>query len=153
MRWNEGRDQIEASLQRGTLSRVPPSRPHAERLLTEARRHLASARLSAETDPSGAYTLMYDGARKALAALLANQGLRTGSSSGHVELYETVRAQLGNSAHMVRPFDRMRRARNQAEYPSSDTPELTTDDVLEDLPKAQEILDLVQPLLDQMGPF
>jgi len=53
----------------------------------------------------------------------------------------------------LRPFDRMRRHRYDAEYPPGNTPALTPDDVREDIPKAAAIIDLGQRVLDQMSPF
>ena len=76
MRWDKGRDEIERMLSDGYLQRVPASREHADRLLAEAERHLASAGSLAADDPQGAFALMYDASRKALTAILANQGLR-----------------------------------------------------------------------------
>jgi hypothetical protein len=45
---------------------------------------------------------------------------------------------------VLRPFDRLRRLRNNAEYPQPDTPTLKSDDVTRDIPKIEEILDLAQ---------
>ena len=52
----------------------------------------------------------------------------------------------------VRPFDRTRRQRHDAEYPPSDAPELTAGDVHEDVAKAAEIVFLAQRVLDHMSP-
>jgi hypothetical protein len=57
---------------------------------------------------------------------------------------------LGQS---LRPFDRMRRRRNGAEYPLPDSPEITAEDVIRDLPKAEEFLTLATKVLDQMRPY
>ena len=77
LRWDQGRGTIEAMLGSGALEQVPASREHADLLLAHARQHLASARVIAATDPEGGYAMVYDAARKALSAVLANQGLRT----------------------------------------------------------------------------
>lgn len=153
MRWEQGRTEIERALASGALQRVPASREHADRLLNQARRHLHSAGQTAQDDPAGAYSLLYDAARKALVAVLENQGLRPTSRGGHLAAYEAVTAQLGSMANMVRPFNRLRRTRNEAEYPSSDTPDLSADDVLEDLPKVGPLLEMAERLLDQMSVF
>ena len=55
----------------------------------------------------------------------------------------------GWQAAALRP---VRRRRRDAEYPSSDAPMLTADDVVDDLPKAEEILVIATQLLDQMSP-
>jgi hypothetical protein len=105
---------------RGELERVPASREHAELLLAQARQHLDSAQTIAEPDPAGAYQLLYDAARKALAAVLENEGLRATSRGGHIVVREAVSAQLDPPlGGILRPFDRLRRRRNQAEYPWS----------------------------------
>ncbi|WP_454296641.1 hypothetical protein [Salana multivorans] len=44
----------------------------------------------------------------------------------------------------------MRRQRHQVEYPSLDTPELEPEDVLDDIPKIEAILDIAVRVLDNM---
>jgi hypothetical protein len=97
---------------------------------------------------------MYDAARKALSAVLENQGLRASSRGGHIAVLDVVSAQLDPPlGGILRPFDRMRRRRNQAEYPSADSPSVTADDVVRDLPKVQAIVDTIAKVLNQMSPF
>jgi hypothetical protein len=76
--------QIEQLLREGELERVALSPALAQRLLDEVNRHLGSAELVSESDPTGAFELAYDGARKACAALLAVQGLPSTTRGGHV---------------------------------------------------------------------
>lgn len=152
--WNQGRPEIDRMLTARELQRVPPSRPHADALLAQARRHLESARRTAADDPEGAYALLYDAARKALTAVLENQGLRPTTSGGHLAVYHATRAQLDPPlGRQVRHFDRMRRQRRDAEYPGSATPSLTSDDVAEDLEHAVVLVEIAEGLLDQMSPF
>lgn len=154
MRWNQGRATIERMLADGQIQRVPASRDQADRLMTQASRHLSSAAEICEQDPAGGYALLYDAARKALAAVLENQGLRPTTRGGHLAVYDAVRAQLDPPmGQHLRPFDRMRRQRHDAEYPPSDAPALTAVDVREDIPKATSIIELGQRVLDQMSPF
>ena len=68
----------------GELQRVPASREQAERLLAQARVHVASALKVCDEDPPGGYALAYDGARKALTAILENEGLRPTTRGGHL---------------------------------------------------------------------
>lgn len=82
-RWNQGRSTVDALIASGGLERVPASQQAAEAELVRARTHVGSARQLAATDPEGAYTLAYDAARRALAAVLQNQGLRATSRGGH----------------------------------------------------------------------
>ena len=42
---------------------------------------------------------------------------------------------------------------HQAEYPPADAPELTADDVRDDIPNARAVVDLCERVLDQMSPF
>lgn len=154
MRWEQGRDTLDGMIRSGELERVPASRDHAEVLLGQARQHLESARAIAGIDPVGSYQLVYDAARKALAAVLENQGLRATSRGGHIAVREAVSAQLDPPlGGVLRPFDRMRRRRNQAEYPSAEHPSMETEDVERDLPKVEQIVDLAAKVLDQMSPF
>ncbi|MBK6886571.1 MAG: hypothetical protein IPH03_09080 [Tetrasphaera sp.] len=78
-RWATGADQIADMLAAGELEQVAPSPQNAARLLAEAERHLRSAALLGPDDPAGAYDMLYAAARKAMAAALAVQGLRSTS--------------------------------------------------------------------------
>ena len=150
-RWATGQSDLEAMVTAGDLEQVTPSPENAARLLAEAERHLRSAELVAESDPAGGYDLLYAAARKAMAATLAAQGLRATSKGGHIAVQEAVTAQLGRSGAVVRPFGRLRRTRNDADYPRLDTPELSVDDIAEDLPKAKEIVAAMQRLLPHLS--
>lgn len=151
MRWEQGRAEIDRLLADGELERIQPSREHAERLLEQARRHLDSSEITCESDPEGAYGTLYDAGRKALWAILANQGLRPTTRGGHLAVYHAVTAQLDPPmGPKLRPFDRMRRRRNEAEYPRVDTPELDADDVRDDMPKISAIVDIADRVIDRM---
>lgn len=154
MKWNQGRAVIERMVAARELQDIPASRDHADRLIEQARKHLKSADSVCESDADGAYALVYDAARKALTAILENQGLRPTSRGGHLAAYEAVRAQLDPPmGAKLRPFDRMRRQRNVVEYLSGDMPRLTADDVREDIAKAQTLVEVASGVLDGMSPF
>ncbi len=68
MRWNQGRERVDSLIADTEIELVHPDRTAADRLLNEARAHLKSAAQIADSDAAGAYTLVYDAARKALAA-------------------------------------------------------------------------------------
>ncbi len=70
MKWDQGRAVIDRMLADAELQRVPPSRVQADRLISRARTHTASAAAICEEDPPGAYAIVYDAARKALTAVL-----------------------------------------------------------------------------------
>ncbi|GAA1865476.1 HEPN domain-containing protein [Myceligenerans crystallogenes] len=151
LRWEQGREHIDRMIKERHLQRVPASREQADFLLEQARLHASAARDLAMTDPALAYTALYDAARKSLVAVLANQGLRPTSSGGHIATHEAVAAQLVPPlGQVLRPFDLIRRTRNQNEYPDFDGPHAEKDDVLEDLPKAEKIIDMAARVLDQM---
>lgn len=152
--WPTGSAAIEQMIDEGRLERVPASRPQADFLISQARTHAAAAASITDLDPAGAYQLTYDGARKALVAVLQNQGLRPTRTGGHVAVYDAVSAQLDRAlGQIIRPFNRMRRTRNDSEYPSGDAPAVTADDVTADMGKANDIIDMASRLLDQMDPF
>jgi hypothetical protein len=154
MRWEQGRTDVDRMLANAELQRVPASREHADSLIAQARIHLSSAAAICDQDPPGAYALVYDAARKALTAVLENQGLRPTTRGGHLAAYEAVRAQLAPPlGKILRPFDRMRRQRHDSEYPPASAPALTGDDVREDVPKATEIISLSERVLDEMSPY
>ncbi|HLU72721.1 MAG TPA: hypothetical protein VKZ82_11090 [Nonomuraea sp.] len=154
MRWEQGRAALDAMLSRGEIEKVTPSRARADELLDQASRHLATARAAVDSDPVGAYQLLYDAARKALCAVLENQGLRATSRGGHLAVYEAIVAQLDPPlGKSLRPFDRMRRRRNEAEYPRPGVARFSGDEVLADLAKVEVINDLAVKVLDQMSPY
>ncbi len=138
----------------GELERVQASRQHADRLVQQSRRHLESADKTRDSDPEGAYGILYDAGRKALWAILANQGLRPTAKGGHLAVYHAVIAQLDPPmGQQLRPFDRMRRQRHDAEYPKIDSPDLTADDIRDDLPKIRAIVDIAERIMDEMSVF
>ncbi|MFD4318871.1 hypothetical protein [Streptomyces sp. NPDC058548] len=150
-RWNQGRSTIDALIGSGGLERVPASQSAAEAELVRARTHVGSARQLAATDPEGAYTLAYDAARRALAAVLQNQGLRATSRGGHTVIYEAVRAQLDPPlGAILRPFNRMRARRNEVEYRSSEAPTVTPEEVTADLAKVEALIELAEKAIPSM---
>jgi hypothetical protein len=154
VRWEQGRTVIDAMLGKRELERVTPSTEHAAELIAQARRHTSSAQRIADEDPAGAFQLLYDAARKALVAILENQGLRPTSRGGHIAVLEAVSAQLDPPmGKILRPFDRLRRLRNNAEYPRPETPPFTAGDVTQDIPKIEDIVVLAQRVVAEMSPY
>ncbi len=141
-------EALAALVARRRLQPVPPGPEQAAAVLAQARSHLASARLLADTDPEGAYALGYDAARKALVALLEARGYRATTRGGHIAVLEAASALLGSEhATILRPVDRIRRRRHQAEYPSRDAPRVTAEDVTEDAERVDAVVALVDRLL------
>jgi len=154
VKWQQGRATIDGRIARRELERVPASRAHADLLLAQAQQHVKSAQAIVAFDATGAYQLLYDAARKALNAVLENQGLRATSRGGHLAVLDAVSAQLDPPlGTILRPFDRLRRRRNQAEYPATDQPSFVPDEVERDVPKVQGMVDAAAKVLDQMSPF
>lgn len=142
MSWAKGQDRIDGFVRAGYLQRVPASKRQALALIADARRHLVSAETIAGTDPQGAYSLAYDAARKAMAAVYEAQGLRATSAGGHVVLHDAADAQFEPPlGHLFRPFNRMRVRRNQVEYASSENPQVNTDEALRDIALARKLID------------
>jgi hypothetical protein len=69
MRWNQGRSHVDRLIADGELQRVPANREHADQLIVQARKDLASAKLLLESNPKRAYESVYDAARMALTAV------------------------------------------------------------------------------------
>jgi len=89
--------------------------------------------------------------RKALTAILENQGLRPTTRGGQLAVLEAVRAQLGPPmGRVLRQFNRMRTRRHDAEYPPTDSPEITPADVRENQATAASLIDIATRLLDEM---
>lgn len=154
MRWEEGRATIERLLRSGELQRVVPDIDSATALLKTARNHLSSATTICESDPEGAFAALYDASRKACAALLEAQGLRATSRGGHIALRDAVAAQFGSLAggQALRPFDRLRRRRNDIEYPAGDSG-IDLAEIDEALVRATEMVDYAERLVEQLPVF
>jgi hypothetical protein len=154
-RWMQGQRAVERLLADRHLQQVVADADTVAALLQAAARHVTTAESAVEDDPEGAYSLAYDAARKAATALLAHQGLRPTSAGGHIAVVETVRAQFPKVPGLV-SLDRLRRRRNQSEYPQPSSydpiePEEATDAVTvarHCLTSARRLLEL-----DQLGVF
>jgi hypothetical protein len=127
--WPTGIEAIKQLLAADNLQKVAPSREAASASLDAAGRHLDSALQVAEADPDGAYTLLYDAARKSLVAVLQTQGLRATSRGGHYAIQEAITAQFTKPPprDAFRAFARLRRTRNQIEY--DDISAVTSEDI------------------------
>ncbi|MBC6458828.1 HEPN domain-containing protein [Actinomadura sp. HBU206391] len=151
--WERGREEILGMLDRRELTQVVADAELAERLLATARQHLRSVKLLAADDPYLAYAALHDAVRKALAALLQTQGLRATTTGGHLAVQRAVKAQFGATmGAILRPVDRIRTARHDAEYPTEGT-WFDEDTVMDDLPKAQAVVEAAAKSLPILSPF
>lgn len=154
-RWNKGSEVIERLLDDRHLEEVPADADTVDRLVATARRHIASATTSAESDPEGPLALAYDAARKTATALLGHQGLRPTSAGGHIAVAEAINAQFPG-VEGLKSIDRLRRRRNQAEYPDPrDYDPVTKDEVDDAIAAASACVNSAEKLLDvpQLGLF
>lgn len=153
MSWAKGADAIEDLIRRGHLERVVADPDEATYLLDKARTHLTTAERNCADDPEIAYDALYAAARKALTALLRQQGLRPTREGGHEVVIQAAEAQLVPPAGpILRPYRRLRRTRAGGDYQASEGA-LHPDDVLADLPAAARIVDAVADVLSQMPVF
>jgi HEPN domain-containing protein len=145
--WEKGRASIEALLRQGHLEQVIANPDEARHLLGRARTHLSTAAETAELDPEIAYDALYGAARKALTALLVEQGLRPTREGGHEAAIQAAEAQfVPPMGDALRPYRRLRRRRAQGDYLGAEVA-IHADDVHADLPAATAIVDLADKLL------
>lgn len=122
------------------LERVAVNRRHAMGVIEMAERHVRTAMVLARTDDHAmAFTAAYDGARKALAAVLAIEGLRVRPIGGaHRNAGVSAAAFVDDES--LQEFDWMRQVRNATEYPAADRPTATKQDVAEAIEAASAIV-------------
>lgn len=105
---------------KGLIEPVEPDEETSRQWLNDASRHLEAAAKIADLDPSGAYVLAYDAARKSVAAALLMAGHRVlsrpGSHQALAQYADSLTAETGEQA--LKRFDRLRRNRNRSEYGS-----------------------------------
>jgi hypothetical protein len=153
MTWPKGADVIESLLHRGHLERVVANPEEATYLLEKARVHLATANRLCELDPEIAYDALYGAARKALTAILRQQGLRPTREGGHEAVIEAAEAQLVPPAGpILKPYRRLRRTRGAGDYQASEGA-VHPDDVRADLPVANKIVESAEAVVPHMTVF
>ena len=104
----------------GLIETVAADQAVAAQWLGDAERHLKAAKAVADLDPSGAYVLAYDAARKSVAAALLMAGYRVLSRPGAHQALARYADSLANQTRekAFSRFDRLRRNRNRSEYGS-----------------------------------
>jgi HEPN domain-containing protein len=154
-RWRKGEQQVVSLIEQRHLQQVAADSQTAAALLASAGRHVESARRTLDADPEAAYALAYDAARKSATALLAHQGLRPTTSGGHIAVVDAIRAQFPGVPGLT-SLDRLRRRRNQAEYPNPTSYDpITVDEANDATHTAGECVSSVSRLLqlDELGIF
>jgi len=154
--WPHGRAEIEALLRERRLERVPPSTENASALIAKARRHLTTAETVASTDPDIGVDALHNANRKALEAVLLDQGLRTTRDGGHTAPYVAAKAQLRTSARGARPelfvYEVVRRLRHGADYASYEI-HLSAADVTDNLDDSRALVEICARLVGHLPAF
>lgn len=152
--WDRGRSQIAMLISEGLLQTVSADRALADLNIAAAKKHLEAAKHTLELDAVGSFQLAYDAARKSLAALLENQGLRATSRGGHRTVEDALRAQLvPPMGKQINNFGWMRKLRNDSEYPTLERDTADFDAAVSAHIYAAEILSMCEKLLDEMPIF
>lgn len=114
-----GETEIAALVRNGDLRAVRPDPETAQGELSVARRHVESAELLVEVDPTLAFVALYDAMRKAISAHMRSAGYRIAGGPGqHVKTGRYALAALDHldiGAHLAE-FNALRDLRNQSEY-------------------------------------
>ena len=133
-------ERIEQMIRQRQLERVSPNPGHAANVLETASRHLQNARLLAQTDDHAmAFTAAYDATRKALAGVLATEGLRVRPVGG-AHRNTGIAAALFVDDDALGEFEWMRQVRNATEYPDEGRPTATRQDVKDSIEAASDIV-------------
>lgn len=151
MTWTAGRAVVDRLIEAAHIERVPADLEIAHSLIVASRHHMDSAARIRDADQEGACQLSYDAARKACVAMLQAQGLRATSRGGHIAIRDVVEAQFGalRGGSSVRGFDRLRRKRNDLEYPSAVRP-IGDEDVDDAIAVASAIVDFATKLVGRL---
>jgi hypothetical protein len=155
VRWRKGEEQVATLVGQRHLQQVVADSETAAALLAAAGRHIESARGIADADPEAGYALAYDAARKTATALLAHQGLRPTTAGGHIAVVDAIRAQFPGVPGLT-SLDRLRRRRNQAEYPNPTSYDpITVEEAKDAIEVANACVSSADRLLqlDELGSF
>jgi hypothetical protein len=149
--WGKGSADIDALIAGRFVQPVAADRNLADLMIAEARRHCASAKATIDGDPTGSFSLAYDASRKALAAILENQGLRATTTGGHRAIEDALRAQLVPPMNLeIDGFGWMRTLRNSTQYPTAEKPLADRADAAHAHGIAQDLIAMAEKLLDAM---
>lgn len=118
--WGKGRAEVEGVLGLRELEPITPDRNLADRLVAQAGLNLMPVgQLALPRGSPLAYRALYDAARMALTAMLADPGPPSDANGGHLAVYHAVKhSSPCRWAGPVGPFDAMRRRRNEGGYGS-----------------------------------
>ncbi|WP_251149761.1 HEPN domain-containing protein [Cellulosimicrobium sp. Marseille-Q4280] len=153
-RWTTGERVVATAIEQRRLQTVHPSTEHAALLVEQAEQHLRTAALVVDVDPAGAFTMLYDAARKSMVAVLATQGLRPTARGGHRVVQDVLEAQLGPDGRtVVRRFRELRLRRHDSEYPDLDSQPVTSNQAREGLEDARSVVAAMERFIPLVGPW
>lgn len=144
--WATGSATIDALIEAKEINRLRGAGSAADGFMARARQQLASAAQLVDSDPTTAYVVAYDAVKHAAMALLAEQDLRPTSTGGHVAIERALKAQFQG---VFDGFGRMRRRRNDLDYPSGPDDFAEATEGKKALQSATEIVDQAQLILDR----
>ena len=109
---------VDDLLAEGLVEAVPVDEVMAAQWIADSGRHLEASEAIQGIDPTGAYVLAYDAARKSVAAALLIEGYRVRSRPGAHQALARFARHLADETGVasLERFDRIRRNRNRAEY-------------------------------------
>jgi hypothetical protein len=144
--WATGRAEVADLIAEGRIARLTGADAGREGLMHRAQQQLTSATTLAETDPATAYVIAYDAAKHAAMAILSEQNLRPTAIGGHLALEKVLAAQFGG---LLDGFGRLRRRRNELDYPSGDEDFADTAEATRAIASAAEIVEHAETILDR----
>jgi hypothetical protein len=148
--WTRGQATIRELLDTGDLQRITGDMTDGKAWLDKAARTLATSAAIAEDDPESGLILTYDAGRQIGTGLLAQQGLRPTTRGGHIGVVKAIIAQFDG------PFtglERLRRRRNELQYPSFPGEHIDPDEVHTAISTVQQFLTAATTLLPELGMF
>lgn len=144
--WNTGQAKVENLIEEKRIVRLNGANAGREGLMQRAQQQLASATTLLHTDPATAYVIAYDAAKHAAMAVLSEQNLRPTALGGHVAMEQLLAAQFGG---VFVGFGRLRRRRNELDYPSGDEDVADSTEAQKAITAAAEIVKHAERILDQ----
>lgn len=144
--WSAGASTIEDLITARKVTRLRGADTGVPGLMERARQQLVSSRSLLDSDPATAYVVAYDAVKHAAMALLAEQDLRPTAEGGHVALEHALTAQFKG---VFDGFGRMRRRRNELDYPAGPEDFADSAEATRALTTADTIVNDAQRILDQ----
>lgn len=144
----DARNWLDDELAQHRISRVTPNPERAGALVNMARKHIASARSLAESDPTLAVAACHDAIRKSVDAHCGANGYRIENRQGaHIRAIEYARHVIGVSESVALELDHVRTRRHAAEYGSLPEQAFRVDEIMHAASLAELVVNRVADLL------